>query len=152
MCWAWENLVEKTKIFILKNLTMPKTEKGDLLRFFKHPFCGKISKSWRRKSRKKKQKNDNFEQSQCRKIWNMTLWDFLNIHSVAKYQKIEEGFWGYWKFPEQSLAKPKWGRSLIVPKKVERATLLLWNARKEINAFAPVRTRNIWVEKQASYH
>ena len=45
-----------------------------------------------------------------------TLWDFLNILSVAKYQKIERRtLWGHLKNFEKSLTKPK---SLIVPKKV----------------------------------
>ena len=61
-----------------------------------------------------------------------TLWDFLNIHSVAKYQKIDGGpFGAIKKISEKmrnlnSLTVPKKGESLIVSKKVERGTLLLW--------------------------
>ena len=59
--------------------------------------------------------------------------DPLNIHSVAKYQKIDEGtLWSNKKIRKKlgnlnSLAVPKKGESLIVTKKVERGTLLLWN-------------------------
>ena len=61
-----------------------------------------------------------------------TLWDFLNIHSVAKYQKIDGTLWSNKKNLEKmrnlnSLTVPKEGESLIVSEKVERGTLLLWN-------------------------
>ena len=64
-CWAWENLILRQKLFDLKNLTMPKTVKGGTLRFFKHPFCCKISKNWSEtwKILQKKTKNENFQQS-----------------------------------------------------------------------------------------
>ena len=62
-----------------------------------------------------------------------TFGDFLNIHSVAKYQKIDgETLRSNKKNSEKmrnlnSLTVPKKGGSLIVSKKVERGTLLLWN-------------------------
>ena len=48
---------------------------------------------------------------------------FLNIRSLAKYQKIERTLWGHLKnFEKKSLTKPKKSltkpKSLIVPKKV----------------------------------
>ena len=60
-----------------------------------------------------------------------TLWDFLNIHSVAKYQKIDGGpFGAIKKFRkkekfEQSHSDEK-GEFHSV-KKSGKATLLLWN-------------------------
>ena len=49
-----------------------------------------------------------------------TLWDFLNIHSVAKYQKLMGG-----TIKKISLTVPKKGRkSHSIEKKW---TLLLWN-------------------------
>ena len=62
-----------------------------------------------------------------------TLWDFLNIHSVAKYQKNDGGPFGAIKKFRGKIRNlnsprvPKKGESLIVSKKVERGTLLLWN-------------------------
>ena len=62
-----------------------------------------------------------------------TLWDFLNIHSVAKYQKLIGGpFGAVSKISEKkrklnSLTVPKKGESLIVSKKVERGTFLICN-------------------------
>ena len=51
-----------------------------------------------------------------------TLWDFLNIHSVAKYQKLMEGTK---KFGKKSVSQcRKNEENLIVSKK---GTLLLWN-------------------------
>ena len=36
------------------------------------------------------------------------LWDFLNVHSVAKYQKLKEGPFGdIKKIAKKSLTKPK---------------------------------------------
>ena len=52
-----------------------------------------------------------------------TLWDFLNIHSVAKYQKLMGGT--IKKIRKKSLTVPKkGGKSHSVEKK---STLLLWN-------------------------
>ena len=55
------------------------------------------------------------------------------------------------KFSEKISQSRKW-RGSHSAKKVESEILLLWNACKKISAYAPVRIRNLWVEKQASYH
>ena len=63
----------------------------------------------------------------AKKFKRGTLWDFLNIHSVAKYQKIDGGSFGATKKIreknekfEQSHSAEKRGESLIVSRKVER--------------------------------
>ena len=61
------------------------------------------------------------------------LWNFLNIHSVAKYQKIKRGtLWSNKKDSEKNEKfeqshKAEKRESLIVSKKVEKGALLLWN-------------------------
>ena len=55
-----------------------------------------------------------------------TLWDFLNIHFVANYQKLMGGT--IRKFRKKiSLTVPKKGVKSHSVKKVERGTLLLWH-------------------------
>ena len=87
-------------------------------------------------SNTKNRKNEKFEQSNsaekrgekshsAEKCKRGTLWDFLNIHSVAKYQKIDGGtLWSNTKNRknekfEQSNSAEKRGKSRIVPKNVK---------------------------------
>ena len=54
-----------------------------------------------------------------------TLWDFVNIHSVAKSQKIDGGPFGA---TTKKLGKNgKYGQSHSAEKKEGKGTLLLWN-------------------------
>ena len=95
-------------------------------------------------SNTKNRKNEKFEQSNsaekrgekshsAEKCKRGTLWDFLNIHSVAKYQKIDGGtLWSNKKNQEKmrnfnSLTVPKKGEKSHSAEKCKRGTLLLWN-------------------------
>ena len=102
----------------------------------------------------KKTKNGNSEQSHsAKKSPQGTLWDFLNIRSLAKHQKIErKNPLGTLKNCQKSLRgtqSRKGGKSHSAEKS---GSLLLRNACEKISAYAPVRTPTFWVEKQASYH
>ena len=72
---------------------------------------------------------------------------FFNIRSLAKYQKIERTLWGHLKNFEKKSHKAE------KPHSAEKSqNLLLRKTCKKISAYRRVRTRNLWVEKQASYH
>ena len=73
-----------------------------------------------------------------------------HIHSVAKYQKIEGGLFGDFETFSKKVSQSRKGGKVSMPKK--SGNLLLRNACKKISAYAPVRTRTPWVEKQACYH
>ena len=76
--------------------------------------------------------------------------EFFNVRSVAKYQKNEGRTLGdIKKFSKISLKKPKRGRGVSLSKKVR--IFCFENFVKKISAYARVRTRTLWVEKQASY-
>ena len=75
---------------------------------------------------------------------------FLNIHFVTNFQKIERGPFGVFEkiSRKKSLKAQKGG--LIMRKK--KKTFCFGTVVKKISATAWVRTRTLWVEKQASYH
>ena len=107
----------------------------------------------RRESQKnfrKKNKNENFEQSHSAENSEKrgdTL-GFFNTLSVAKYQKIErKTLWGHLKNFEKKSHKAEKSHSAEKSEK-----LVLRNTCQKISAYPRVRTRNLWVEKQASYH
>ena len=79
---------------------------------------------------------------------------FFNIRSLAKYQKIERRtLWGHLKnFEKKSHKAEKKSHKAEKPHSAEKSqNLLLRNTCKKISAYPRVRTRNLWVEKQASY-
>ena len=83
-------------------------------------------------------KNENFEQSHSAENSEKrgTFWDFLTFVLLQNIKKNERTFWGH--------------LNLIVPKNVK--TFCFGKLVKKISAYPRVRTRNLWVEKQASYH
>ena len=76
-----------------------------------------------------------------------TLWDFLTFVLLQNIKKIERRtLWGHLKNFEKSHKVEK-------SHSAEKSqNLLLRNTCKKISAYPRVRTRNLWVEKQASYH
>ena len=98
----------RTKLFILKNLTMPKTVKGGSWRFFDIHFVAKKNKGG---------PFGDFEKfSKKPKKINSPL-GFFNIRSVAKYQKkLKGGPFGELKNFRKKVTKPKRGESHSVEK------------------------------------
>ena len=134
---------------------MPKTVKGGPLRFFKNHSVAKFQKNIEgepigvfEKFSKKKRKMRNFNTHSAEKSERRDPLAFFNIRSVAKYQnKLKGGpFEDIKKFSKKKSHQAEKGRSLIVPNP------LLRNTCKKISAYSRVRTRTLWVEKQASYH
>ena len=66
---------------------------------------------------------------------------------VAKYQKNERTLWGHLKNFEKKSHKAEKSHSAE-----KSENLLLLNTCKKISTYPRVRTRKLWVEKQASYH
>ena len=127
-CWAWKNLILRQKLFILKNLTMPKTVKGARWDLLKSILLQNFS-LWRLWKISKK---TTFLHSFCCKISKIEGRAFGDIR---KFSEVSQR----WKKGESHSAE-----------KVR--TFYIGILVKKISVYARVRTRNPWVEKQASYH
>ena len=77
---------------------------------------------------------------------------FFNIRSVAKYQnKLKGGpFEDIKNFSKKKVSQSRKKGRVSYSRKSEN--LLLRNTCKKISAYSRVRTRTLWLEKQASYH
>ena len=77
-----------------------------------------------------------------------TLWDFLTFVLLQNIKKIErKTLWGHLKNFEKKSHKAEKSHSAE-----KSQNLLPRNTCKKISAYPRVRTRKLWVEKQASYH
>ena len=97
-----------------------------------------------------KNKNENFEQSHSAENSEKrgTFWDFSTFVLLQNIKKIKRRtLWGHLKNFEKKSHKAEKSHSA---KKCDN--FLLRNTCKKISAYPRVRTRNLWVEKQASYH
>ena len=84
-----------------------------------------------------------------------TLWDFLTFVLLQNMKKIERRtLWGHLKnFEKKSHKAEKKSHKAEKSHSAEKSqNLLLRNTCKKIGAHPRVRTRNLWVEKQSSYH
>ena len=154
-CWISEKLFLRQKLFILKFLAMPKTVKGGPLTFFNiHSVAKFRKKNWEPigvfEIFSKKQKMRIFKSHSAKKSERRDPLGFFNIRSVAKYHnKLKGGPSGdIKKLSKKSHKAKKGGVSLC--RKIEN--LLRRNSCKKNRAYSRVRTRILWVGKQASYH
>ena len=133
---------------------MPKTVKGGPLRFFNNHSVAKFQKNEGEPIGVKKMRIFN-SLIVLKNLKEGTLWDFFNNRSVAKYQnKLKGGPFEDIKrtlknFSKKSLTKPKREESHSAEKV---RTFCFGILVKKISAYSRVRTRTLWVEKQASYH
>ena len=84
-----------------------------------------------------------------------TLWDFLTFVLLQNIKKIERRtLWGHLKkFEKKSHKAEKKSHKAEKSHSAEKSqNLLLRNTCEKNSAYPRVRTRNLWVEKQASYH
>ena len=84
-----------------------------------------------------------------------TLWDFLTFVLLQNIKKIERRtLWGHLKnFEKKSHEAEKKSHKAEKSHSAEKSqNPLLRNTCKKISTYPRVRTRNLWVEKQASYH
>ena len=83
-----------------------------------------------------------------------TLWDFLTFVLLQNIKKIERRtLWGHLKNFEKKSHKAEKSLKAEKSHSAEKSqNLLLRNTCKKISAYPRVRTRILWVEKQASYH
>ena len=74
-------------------------------------------------------KTEKFERTHIAKNFGRGNLGLFNIHSVANYQNVQGGrtLWRNRKNFEKSITKSKNMGRLIVSKKVQSGTLLLWN-------------------------
>ena len=73
------------------------------------------------------------------------LWDFFNIHSVAKDQKREKGPFGKSKNFSKKVSQHRGKKVSFVPIKVQREHFCFGILVKKISGYAPVCTQNLWV-------
>ena len=83
-----------------------------------------------------------------------TLWDFSTFVLLQNIKKMKGGlFRALKKFRKKVSQSRKKSHKAEKSHSAEKSqNPLLRNTCKKISAYPRVRTRNLWVEKQASYH
>ena len=132
-------------------------ERGDPLRFFTIHSVATFQKSegglfgvFNKKIREKKTKKEKI-QWQSHSAENSEKREplgFLTFVPLQNIKKIERRIlWGHLKNFDKKFHKAEKSHSAE-----KSENFLLLNTCKKIHAYPRVRTRNLWVEKQASYH